>query len=106
MRLAASFGVVILSCSAFAQSGPETESNMSCVERVRMPIYPKLADAARLSGTVKATVPLKSDGSIRQPIIMDTGTASGTAKRLFTSAVQEALLRSLFGKTCGGKSVS
>ena len=106
MRLLAGFAVMVSSWAAFAQSGSETESNMYCVERIQMPVYPKLADAARISGTLKATVTLDSNGSIHQPIITDMGTASATAKRLFPPAVQEALRRSLFRKNCGGQSVT
>jgi hypothetical protein len=42
-----------LSATAFAQ---EADSNMSCVERLEMPVYPKLAEAARIRGSVTATV--------------------------------------------------
>ena len=106
MRLLASLAFMISSGAAFAQSGSETESNMYCVERMQMPVYPPLADAARISGTLKATVTLASDGSIHQPIITDMETASVTAKRLFHPAVQEALRKSRFSKNCGGKSVT
>ena len=105
MRLLLGFAIMVLSSAAFAQSGSQTESNMYCVERMQMPVYPKLADAARVSGTSKATVTLDSDGSVRQPIITDMGNASTTAKRLFPPVVQEALRRSRFRKNCGGKSV-
>jgi hypothetical protein len=63
---------------------------MYCVERMQMPVYPKL----------------ESDGSIRQPIITDMAVASATAKRLFPPVVQEALQRSRFSKNCGGRSVT
>lgn len=106
MRLLPGFILMVLSCAAFAQSGSGTESNMNCVERMEMPVYPKLAEAARISGTLKATVTLDSDGAIRQPIVTDFGSAPATAKRLFPPVVQEALRRSRFRKDCGGKSVT
>jgi outer membrane biosynthesis protein TonB len=106
MRLLASLALLIFSWAAFAQSGAEKESNMYCVERLQMPVYPPIADAARISGTLKATVTLDSDGSLRQPIVTDMGTASASAKRFFPPAVDEALRRSSFHKDCGGKSVT
>jgi hypothetical protein len=106
MRLPSGLALVFLSWAAFAQSSSETESNMYCVERMQMPVYPKLADAARVSGTLKATVTLDSNGSIHQPIITDMGNASATAKRLFPPVIQEAIRRSRFRKNCAGKSVT
>jgi len=93
------------SWTASAQSDPGTESNVSCVERLQMPYYPPLADQARISGTVTATVSLGTDGSI-QNTTMDMGAASTTAKRLFPPEVHKALRASGFHKGCGGKSVT
>lgn len=90
-----------------AQAQPMTDSgsNTHCIERLRMPAYPQLADAARISGSLTATVVLGTDGSI-QNTVLDMGVASATALRLFPPAVELALRASAFRKTCGGESVT
>jgi hypothetical protein len=85
-------------CQATAQSTADNETNARCIERLRMPAYPKLADAARISGT------LTTEGSIEKSVL-DMGTASATAKRLFQPAVVQALQASAFRNNCGGKKV-
>jgi outer membrane biosynthesis protein TonB len=70
-----------------------------------MPVYPKLADMARISGSLTATVVLGPDGSIEKTLI-DIGTASTTARQLFPPEVEKALRASAFRKACGGKSVT
>jgi hypothetical protein len=92
------------SWTALAQSDLKAEPNTQCVERLRIPAYPKLADAARISGSLTAIVSLASDGSI-QKTALDMADASATAKHLFRSAVEEALRSSAFRTSCGGKSV-
>jgi len=52
--------------TAFAQ---DTESNMSCVGRLQMPVYPPLANQARISGQVTATVVVASDGSVQTKVV-------------------------------------
>jgi hypothetical protein len=92
------------SWTASAQSKQDTESNTHCIERLRMPIYPKLADAARISGSLTATVMLGPDGSIQNIAVVTAGT-SATAKRLFPPVVEDALRASALSNTCGGRSV-
>jgi hypothetical protein len=94
----------VSSWTASAQSNLDTESNTLCIERLRMPVYPRLADASRISGSLTSTVILGSTGSV-QSIVLDTGGTSTTAKRLFSPAVEKALQLSAFSKTCSGKSV-
>ena len=90
--------------TASGQTDLNTESNASCVERLRMPVYPGLANAARISGSVTAIVTLAADGSVRATR-MELGAASPTARRLFSKTVERALRASIFRKSCGGKSV-
>jgi outer membrane biosynthesis protein TonB len=104
MRLMAALALLGL-WTAQAQPAADTESNTQCIERLRMPVYPKLADAARISGSLTATVVLGPDGSI-QNTVLDMGLASATAKRMFPRAVEEALRASAFRKACGGRSVT
>lgn len=90
-----------LACPVFlmtvlAQSNQEADSNMSCVERLQMPVYPRLAQQARITGSVTATAVIASDGSLQ---------TTATGYRLLAEAVENAIRASVFLKTCGGKSV-
>jgi hypothetical protein len=86
---------------AFAQSSQDTESNMSCVERLQMPVYPPLAAAARIRGSVIATAVISTGGSAQIAIAISPG-----AHSLLTPAVEKALRASQFRKSCAGKSVT
>ena len=80
-----------------AQSNQESEPNMSCIERLQIPVYPPLAAAARVQGTITATVLVASDGP---PQTMVAGHS------ILSPAVDKAIRVSAFRKTCGGKSVA
>jgi hypothetical protein len=82
---------------AFAQPSQDAESNVSCVERLQMPVYPKLAEAARISGTVNATVVVPSDGPVQMKV---------AGHSILAPAVEKALRASTFRKACSGKSVT
>ena len=90
--------LMLMACMgvAFAQSNQDTETNMSCVERLKMPLYPPLAAAARIPGTMTVAVVVASNGSIQTNI---------AGHPLLAEAVEKALRASTFRKTCGGKSV-
>jgi hypothetical protein len=47
------FFLIFAFCSwpALAQSNQESESNMSCVERLRIPVYPPLARQVEVQGS-------------------------------------------------------
>lgn len=79
--------------TAYAQ---DSESNMSCVERLEMPVYPPLANSARISGSVTATVVVASDGSLQ---------TQAAGHKLLAPAVEKALRASVFRSNCGGKTV-
>jgi outer membrane biosynthesis protein TonB len=95
MRLMVTLTLASAVClwTAFAQ---DTESNMSCVERLQMPVYPPLAAAARISGSVTAAVVVGSDGSVRTKV---------AGHSILSPAVENAIRASAFRKTCDGKSV-
>lgn len=78
---------------AYAQ---DSESNMSCVERLQMPLYPPLASQARISSSVSATAIVASDGSAQTKI---------TGHPVLAEAAEKALRASTFRPACVGKSV-
>jgi hypothetical protein len=90
--------LALCSWPALAQSDQEAGSNMSCVERLQMPVYPPLANSAGISGSVTATVVIAPAGSIQT-------TFSSGAHPLLSPSVAYALRASSFHKSCGGKSV-
>jgi hypothetical protein len=99
--------LVALSCAAFAQSSSELEPNMNCIERLEMPTYPRIAELARISGTVRATVTPNSAGAAGDPIITETVVdPTGKLKNFAPAAVQEALRKSRFRTDCSGKSIT
>lgn len=75
------------------------DSNMSCVERLEMPVYPPLAHVAQVSASVSATVTSSANGSLQI-------TFSPKGHPLLTPAVEIALRASVFNKACAGKPVS
>lgn len=81
---------------ALAQSNQENETNMSCVERLQMPVYPPLAAMARVEGRATATVVVASDSSVQSEVV---------GHALLREAVEKAIRTSAFRKTCDGKSV-
>jgi hypothetical protein len=91
--------LALCSWPALAQTNQDVEPNMSCVERLLMPIYPRLAQQAAITGRVTATVVVASDGSAQT-------TFSSDSHRFLSPAVDYALQKSSFRKSCGGKSVT
>lgn len=105
MRLLTAFFVIGL-CAANAQSTSDAGVNTDCLERLRLPAYPKLADAARISGTVTATIALGAGGSIEKTVLDMDAASKKTARELFPPAVEKALRASTFRNACSGKSVT
>jgi hypothetical protein len=98
MMLTACLGI------ALAQSNQDTEPNTSCIERLQVPVYPPLAAAARVSGSVTATINLTTNGTI-ESTNMEVGSSIPNVKLLLTPAVERSIRGSTFRKTCDGKSV-
>jgi len=88
---------------AVAQSELNAEPNTQCVERLRLPVYPKLAEQARVSGSLTVIVSL-ADGSVKGTTL-EMPEASPVAKRLFPPAIDRALKASVFEKDCESKPV-
>jgi hypothetical protein len=86
----------LCSWPALAQTNQEADSNMSCIEQLQMPVYPPLANSARISGSVTATVVVTSDGSFQ---------TNAVGHKLLVPAVEKAISTSAFLKTCDGKSI-
>jgi Gram-negative bacterial TonB protein C-terminal len=89
--------------SLFAQPA-EPGINTVCIEKLQIPSYPALAREARLSGVVVATITLNSDATVKD-ISMRMESATASANKAFTSAVETALSSSVYTPGCGGKPI-
>ena len=87
--------LMLAACVAIA-SGQETETNMSCVERLQMPLYPRLAQHAGISGQVTVRVSISTDSAVNM---------ESDGPHMLVPYVERALRASTFRKTCGGKVV-
>jgi hypothetical protein len=91
-----------LNCAHAAESS--APPNISCVDRIKLPEYPRLAQQAMISGTVNAHVVLSSTA---QPERVETraSTVAPNVKSVLTTPVEAALRQAVFKSGCGGKSV-
>jgi hypothetical protein len=75
-------------CAVAAQESAES-SNMSCVERLDLPTYPRLADAARIPASVTAAFRVGSGGSL-QGVTSDVQTVGEKVRAAFLKTVEDA----------------
>jgi hypothetical protein len=92
-----------LACSAAAQQSGDTV-NMSCVERLDLPMYPRLADAARISAGVVTAIRVGSGGTINA--ITSEVKAVAAVKTAFLRSVEDAVRSSRFAAACAGRTVT
>ena len=88
---------IVLTAGAEAQPS-QADSNVACVERLKIPAYPALANAARIQGTITATIRLSS-------YKVSVATASN-AGPILSSAVERAIGESKFRTDYAGKTVT
>src|SRR5437868_9354438 len=79
-----------------AASAQDSDSNLSCVERLEIPQYPSLPRQARISGNVTATATLGATGAVETKTV---------GHPLLADAATKAIAASAFLKSCAGKSV-
>jgi hypothetical protein len=80
----------------------QTETNIACVERLEIPTYPALAEQARITGTVIATVVLGFGSSVAS---ISSASDHGKAHPLLIGGVEKSLRASKFANACAGKQV-
>ncbi len=76
-------------------------TNMNCIKRLEMPVYPALARSALITGTVTASVALDTEAKAQK---VETSFASRSLGMLNESLIA-ALKKSDFQKSCVGKTV-
>jgi hypothetical protein len=90
------FLLIVSGVQAVAQS----ETNVSCIERLEIPSYPPLPKQARIAGIVTASVLLGSDGSVGK--ISTELSSTSKSHDMFQSGVEKSLRASKFAKACAG----
>ena len=88
--------LLILSACVALASAQDAETNMSCVERLQLPLYPRLAQQAGISGRVTVRVAISADGAVN---------VESDGPHLLVPYVERAVGASTFRKTCGGRMV-
>ena len=83
----------------------EETSNVACVKRLQLPIYPPIAQDARLSMSLTTAIVLASDGSAQSISFERISGERADLAKLFFSELERAMRRSQFSSTCGGKTV-
>ena len=101
MPLAISFALASVSC-ARPQEDP---SNASCVTRLQLPVYPPIAQSARLSISLTAAVLLANDGSVQSMSFENIGGERADLAKLVFPELERSLKGSQFSGTCGGTTV-
>ncbi len=89
--------LILWSTTALAQPAPDSDSNISCVERLELPRYARLAMLAQIKGNVKVSVRLSSRASVEEMTL--------EGHPLFKSSVETSIRRALFHANCGEKIV-
>ena len=80
----------------------QTETNIACMERLEIPTYPALAEQARITGTVIATVALGPGATVTS---ISSASDHGKAHPILVGSVEKSLRASKFATACAGKQV-
>jgi hypothetical protein len=95
--------LLVSSMVGYAQTGDTSRisstSNMECVERLEIPNYDVIALAARIQGSVEASVWLSSQSSV-QRIDSDVRVNFDQGKKLLLQSVEAAIRKSKFRTNC------
>jgi hypothetical protein len=104
------FTVLAISCalaSVTCVAHPlEDQSNMSCVKRLQLPLYPSIAQSARITVAFTAAIVVANDGSAQSTSFEGvSGPRPDLAKLFFFPEVERSLKGSEFDVTCNGRTV-
>jgi hypothetical protein len=87
-----------------AQPAAESGGDISCIQRLIVPNYPALANAARVAADVTVSVVIGHDSASHQ-ITIQVEKPRGDIKRLFSERVEKAVRSSTFNHSCVGKTI-
>lgn len=101
--------LVVVSCWVvpllMAPSNVTENQPVSCLQRLRIPIYPPLAASARVGGSVSAKFLIPVHNASQQSKMDVQFTSVSPHAELFEAAIQEALRKSSFSGACSGKTL-
>jgi len=104
-------GLTVLGVSPSAPRALQSSSEapLACVERLDLPVFPRVAHAARAIQSLSAAVRLASDGQLER--VTFAALEPGEKRRpdrmaLFTTQVEKNLRASKFFASCGGRTLS
>jgi len=99
--------LVVMCLGAFGCSQRETadSSNMMCVQRLQIPSYPPIAQAARSSIAVSAAIKLANDGTVQTVVLEGTANSSPQKEGLFRATIEQTIRASAFDPACANKMV-
>ena len=98
---------IVLLCALVSSAAGQQSSdsgNMSCVERLDLPMYPRLADAARISARVVTAIRVGNGGTV--DAITSEVKAAGAVKTAFLKSIEDAVRSSRFAAACAGWTVT
>ena len=87
-----------------AQNPFEPDTNIACVERLEMPLYPPLAIQAHVEGTVTASVLLSPQGSA-QLITTEFDSRTRKVYGALIHVVEDAIREGAYRPNCAGRTV-
>jgi outer membrane biosynthesis protein TonB len=97
---------LISAASGQTPAPPPANANLSCIERMDIPMYPLLAQQARISGTVVVDVILSEAASVRDVTVRNDPRPSNPATAVLVNAVFNAIRRAVFDHNCGDRTVN
>src|SRR5262245_25535490 len=92
----------VLASGACGSRGSADDSNASCVERLEIPLYPLIAQSARVTALLTASVLIGRDGTAEKVVIESAAGKPGFGQ-LFFPSIEKAMKASKFASGCSGK---
>src|SRR5262249_50886232 len=98
---------LVMSLGAFgcSQHEPADSSNMMCVQRLEIPSYPSIAQAARSSIEVSAAIKLANNGTVQSVVLEGAANSSPQKEGLFRPTIEQTIRASAFDPACANKTV-
>jgi hypothetical protein len=89
---------LLVPCSLAAQDAPSSAAGLTCIERLEMPQFPRIAQALRVRPDIEASLILKVDGSVETTRLSSSAPAS--VVKLFEPEINRAIRSSRFSANC------
>lgn len=114
-RAAAGSVAIVFAAIAGCQREPARapdDPNMECVERLELPLYPSIANSARVTAVATTIIALDADGHSKGVTIdaqippqADPRSSPARTLALFNPAIEKAIQGSTFSRACANATV-